>query len=125
MPYTGEELYKSAQRAPERGWAAVCKRFCKIYAAFVLIKILSLRINSEQQKEAKHVRINLEMEDATRKNEYEAKQLYAIYAVVSGSPPNHPRPTSHTIRNPQPTHKNKLRVRWRCLFEATCENYTN
>jgi len=41
---------------------------CKIYAAFVLIKILSLQINSEgdengvrkgQRNETKHVRINL------------------------------------------------------------------
>lgn len=103
---------------------------CEIYAAFVLIKFLSLRINSETEqrirrmgergemsRETKHVRINLKTDDGARKTKTktnsEPKQLYAIYAVVMkgggermGRLHSHHKAPSHPHGN-----TNKLRVR--------------
>lgn len=46
-----------------------------------------------------------------RTDEREPKQLYAIYAVVTTTPPTE----TTTVQPPNHPHKNKLRVRWRRL----------
>lgn len=106
---------------------------CEIYAAFVLIKFLSLRINSETQKnkkensrerggemsrETKHVRINLKTDDGARKTKTktnsEPKQLYAIYAVVMKGGAGRMGEAAQSPQGAQPpTHgnTNKLRAR--------------